>query len=169
MNKSLRLTEKWMHCGLWLFAIVFASFLIGLGGTMVGDLPKVERQLSQGDFMDRAASTALRDSIKNTERAEQNADAALEQARLKRQVARADTAAAGETFDNWLAQRRAAQLSDQDANCWRAPARSMACGTRSARPAWRLKPGSGLRSMSGKARFANAASWPKWSKLRSRR
>jgi predicted RNA-binding Zn-ribbon protein involved in translation (DUF1610 family)/ribosomal protein S20 len=115
MSKSLRLTEKWMHRGLWLVAIVFASFLIGLGGAVVGDLPKVEKPLSQGDFMDRAASTALRNAIKATERAEQDAAAALEQAQLKRRVAQADTAAARETFNNWLATRRATQLSDQDA------------------------------------------------------
>ena len=34
MAKGLRLTEKWMHRGLWLVALVFASFLIGLGGIM---------------------------------------------------------------------------------------------------------------------------------------
>ena len=115
MNKSLRLTEKWMQRGLWAVALVFASFLIGLGGTLVGDLPRVEKQLSLDDFMDRAASTALRNGIKTTERAEQEADAALEQAQLKRRVAQADTTAARETFNNWLATRRATQLSDQDA------------------------------------------------------
>ena len=115
MSKSLRLTEKWMHRGLWLVALVFAGFLIGLGGTLVGDLPKVEKRLTLDDFMDRAASTALRNGIKNTERAEQDADAALEQAQLKRRVAQADTTAARETFNNWLATRRATQLSDQDA------------------------------------------------------
>jgi len=36
MSKALRLSEKWFHRGLWLVALVFASFLIGLGGTIVG-------------------------------------------------------------------------------------------------------------------------------------
>ena len=97
-----------MACGWWPWAS-------GLGGTLVGDLPKVEKRLTLDDFMDRAASTALRNGIKNTERAEQDADAALEQAQLKRRVAQADTTAARETFNNWLATRRATQLSDQDA------------------------------------------------------
>jgi hypothetical protein len=56
MSKSLRLSEKWFHRGLWLVALVFASFLIGLGGTVVDDLPKVEKQLELSDFMDKPAT-----------------------------------------------------------------------------------------------------------------
>ena len=114
MSKSLRLTEKWMQRGLWLVALVFASFLIGLGGTLVGDLPQVEQPLSLDDFLDRPAATALRGSIKATEAAERDADAALEQAQLKRRVTQAESAAARETFNNWLSIRRATQLSEQD-------------------------------------------------------
>ena len=66
MSKSLRLTEKWMQRGLWLVALVFASFLIGLGGTLVGDLPQVEKPQTLEDFMDKAAAQALRVSINTT-------------------------------------------------------------------------------------------------------
>lgn len=114
MANTLRLTEKWMHRGLWLVAFVFASFLIGLGGTVVGDLPKVEKQLSLDDYMDANASTALRNTIKAADRAGQDAQTALEQAQLKRRVAQADSAAARETFNNWLSTRHATQLADQD-------------------------------------------------------
>ena len=114
MSKTLRLTEKWMQRGLWLVALVFASFLIGLGGTLVGDLPKVEKQLALDDFMDAPSVAALRTNIQTAERAGQQADSALEQAQLKRRVAQSDTAAARETFNNWLATRRATQLADQD-------------------------------------------------------
>jgi len=50
MSKSLRLSEKWFRRGLWLVAVVFASFLIGLGSTIVGDLPRVEHTLELDDF-----------------------------------------------------------------------------------------------------------------------
>ena len=114
MAKGLRLTEKWMHRGLWLVALVFASFLIGLGGTLVGDLPKVEKALGIEDFIDKPVADALRTAIKNAELAGRNAETALQQAQLKLKVARADSAAARETFDNWLSTRRATQLVDQD-------------------------------------------------------
>jgi hypothetical protein len=114
MANTLRLTEKWMHRGLWLVAFVFAGFLIGLGGTVVGDLPKVEKQLSLDDFMDANAATALRNAIKAAERAGQDAQIALEQAQLKRRAAQADSAAARETFNNWLSTRHATQLAEQD-------------------------------------------------------
>ena len=114
MTKGLRLTETWMRRGLWLVALVFAGFLIGLGGTVVGDLPQVEKRLSLDDYLDAGAARALRATIKNAERAGQDADAALQQAQLKRRAAQADSSAARETFNNWLATRGATQLADQD-------------------------------------------------------
>lgn len=114
MSKALRLSEKWFRRGLWLVAVVFAGFLIGLGGTIVGDLPKVERPLQVEDFMDRAALARLRGDIRQAEDTARDARDALDQARLKRRVAEADTQAARESFQNWLATRRATQLSDQD-------------------------------------------------------
>lgn len=114
MAKGLRLTETWMNRGLWLVALVFAGFLIGLGGTLVGDLPQVEKALVADDFIDKPAANALRNTIKNSEVSERNAETALQQAQLKRKVAQADTTAARETFNNWLSTRQVTQLSDQD-------------------------------------------------------
>src|SRR3546814_19189556 len=50
MSKVLRLSEKWFRRGLWMVARVFAGFLIGLGGTLVGDLSKVETPLPFAAF-----------------------------------------------------------------------------------------------------------------------
>lgn len=114
MTKSLRLTEKWMHRGLWLVALVFAGFLIGLGGTVVGDLPQVEKKVVLEDFMDGTATSTLKTAIKNAELAGRTVEEALEQTQLKRRAAQADSATASQTFSNWLATRRATQLADQD-------------------------------------------------------
>jgi len=114
MSKALRLSEKWFRRGLWLVALVFAGFLIGLGGTLVGDLPKVEKRLEIDDFLDRTVAERLREDIKRLERSAGDSQAALEQARLKHRVAQSDTRSASETFNNWLATRRVTQLSEQD-------------------------------------------------------
>ena len=114
MSKALRLSEKWFHRGLWVVALVFAGFLIGLGGTIVGDLPKVEQRATLDDFMDRAAATQARQTAKEAERAGQQAREALDQAQLKLKIAQADSQSARETFGNWLATRRATERPEQD-------------------------------------------------------
>lgn len=115
MNKALRLSEKWFRFGLWLVAIVFGSFLIGLGGTVVRNLPQVEQRFELEDFIDKPAAEKARATIDTARKARLAADEALEQARLKLAAQRADTASARETFGNWLATRRATQLPEQDA------------------------------------------------------
>ncbi|EER58763.1 conserved hypothetical protein, partial [Acidovorax delafieldii 2AN] len=114
MNKSLRLSEKWFRRGLWLVALVFASFLIGLGSTIVGDLPKVEAPLRLDDFLDKPAAQALRSQVQAARQAERDAQTALEQAQLQRSKARSETQAERETFNNWLATRNATQRSEHD-------------------------------------------------------
>ncbi|MBW8471220.1 MAG: serine endopeptidase [Thiobacillus sp.] len=114
MSKTLRLSEKWFHRGLWLVAFLFAWFLTGLGSTIVGDLPQVEQTRSLEDFMDPQRTPVLKESIKAAERSAEEAQAALDQAQLKLQTARADNRAARETFDNWLATRSVTQRSEQD-------------------------------------------------------
>ena len=114
MSKSLRLSEKWFRRGLWLVAFVFAGFLIGLGGTVVGDLPKVETPLALDDFLDRPAAQALRAQVKEARQAEQDAQTALEQAQLQRNKARSESAAERETFNNWLAARSVTQRAEHD-------------------------------------------------------
>ena len=114
MSKSLRLSEKWFRRGLWLVALVFASFLIGLGGTIVGDLPQVETQLTVDDFLDPSAAQALRGQLRTQNQAQEAAETAQEQAQLQLRKARSQTQTAGETFNNWLSTRSVTQRQDQD-------------------------------------------------------
>ncbi len=86
MSKALRLSEQWFRRGLWLVAFVFAGFLIGLGGAVVGDLPRVETRQSLDDYMDPAATPKLRQTLKDAQRAGKDADETLEQAQLKLKV-----------------------------------------------------------------------------------
>lgn len=114
MSNALRLSEKWFRRGLWLVAFLFAWFLIGLGSTIVGDLPQVEQHRSIEDFMDPQRTPALKQSIKDAGRAADEAQAALEQAQLRHQTAQANNRAARETFNNWLATRQVTQKPEQD-------------------------------------------------------
>ena len=107
MSKSLRLSEKWFRRGLWLVALAFAGFLIGLGGSVGSDLPRMEQQHELDDFIDKEAAEPLRATIRDAERTEQAAERAQEQAALQLEVAQKASASARETFDNWIATRQA--------------------------------------------------------------
>ena len=97
MGKALRLSEKWFRRGLWLVALVFAGFLIGLGGTIVGDLPRWSSRCCWTTFWIAALPTRCAiDSASAAGRGD--AQAALEQARLRHARARSATQAERETF-----------------------------------------------------------------------
>ena len=114
MNKALRWSEKWFQYGLWLVAFIFGSFLVGLGGTIVRNLPKVEQTYVSEDFIDKPVAEKARAAIKQARQARQEAEEALDQAQLKLNTQRADTASARETFNNWLATRHATRQAEQD-------------------------------------------------------
>jgi len=114
MSKALRLSEKWFRFGLWIVAFVFASFLIGLGGTIVQNLPKVEQRFTIENFIDQSAAEKLRAELRALQEKRQTAQDAHDQAQLKFNGARANSAAARETFNNWLATRHATKRPEQD-------------------------------------------------------
>jgi hypothetical protein len=114
MSKALRLSEKWFRFGLWIVAFVFASFLIGLGGTIVANLPKVEHRYTLDDFIDKPAAEKLRAELRGLQEKRQVAQDANDQAQLKVNAARANSGAARDTFNSWLATRHATQRPEQD-------------------------------------------------------
>lgn len=114
MSKALRLSEKWFRFGLWIVAFVFASFLTGLGGTIVQNLPKVEHRYSLEDFIDKPMADKLRAEVRAMQEKRQAAQDAHDQAQLKLNGARANSLAARDTFNNWLATRHATKRPEQD-------------------------------------------------------
>ena len=114
MAHHLRLSEKWFNRGLWLIAVLFAYFLIGLGGAVVGDLPRIESRLSPDDFVDRAAKDRLTQQIKTLAQEETAVNERLEQTKLLLQTAQADHQSARQAFDAWVTTRQATQRADQD-------------------------------------------------------
>lgn len=114
MGKSLRLSEKWFHRGLWVVALVFAGFLVGLGKTIVGDLPRIEEPLQLERFVDQNAARPLRAAIERANASEQAADRELAQAQLALEAAAKSNENAREAFSNWIATRSATSRADQD-------------------------------------------------------
>lgn len=114
MSKALRWSEKWFRFGLWLVAVVFASFLIGLGGTVVQNLPRVEHRVTLEDFMDKAAADQARAEIRRTGETRQVAQDQRDQAQLKLNAARANAQSARDTFNNWLATRAVTKRPERD-------------------------------------------------------
>lgn len=114
MLKSLRVPERLFQLAGWAVSIVFAGFLIGLGGKLVSELPGVDTSTTIEQFMDpmaRRRVTTARDSLL---RAERDLSAAQERARLALTAASNAYRSRRESFDNWIATRTATTDPRQD-------------------------------------------------------
>ena len=111
-----RQPEKWFRLFLWVVAVIFAGFLIGLGSKIVADLPSVSTEDVQiADFVaDRAAYDKLQDDLTVAERQEQEISHAWEQKNHELSEQRTINYNARESFDNWLATRSVTEQSDQN-------------------------------------------------------
>ncbi|MFM7470715.1 MAG: double zinc ribbon domain-containing protein [Nodosilinea sp.] len=114
MANNLRFSEKWFNRGLWVIAFLFAYFLIGLGGTIVGDLPKIESKLSAGDFVDKGEKTILTNSLKSLKQEEEALNDKVEQAQLQLDAVHSDYQSSKQAFDTWITTRKATQSSSRD-------------------------------------------------------
>ena len=114
MSKGLRWTEQWMQRGLWLVAVVFAGFLIGLGGKLVDNMWDVEPPKSLEHFIDPVQAPVVRGAAALAKRNMLEAGERLEQARLKYLAAQATTQSAQDKFANWLSTRHSTARPEQD-------------------------------------------------------
>ena len=114
MLKSLRVPEKLFGFVMWLVSIAFAGFLIGLGGKIVADLPRLENDLTLEQFADRAALDAARADIKSLTRKQGELTDQRAQAELAQTAARNAYDAARTGYDNWIGTRTATTDPQQD-------------------------------------------------------
>lgn len=115
-TKTNHQPEKWFRIFLWVVALIFASFLIGLGSKIVADLPSVSTDhMEIGDFVsDRSSYNKLKDDLKVAERQEQDINHEWEQKNHELSEQRTANHNARESFDNWLATRSVTEQSDQN-------------------------------------------------------
>ena len=114
MFKFLRVPDRLFKLVMWIVSFVFAGFLVGLGGKIVADLPRLEENLSQDQFADPAALKAARAEIRKlTEQQRQLDD---EQARNRLALTAASNAyqSARASYNNWIATRTATTDPQQD-------------------------------------------------------
>lgn len=109
-----RLPEKWFRRGLWLIALVFASFLIGLGGKIIGDLPLAVETRTPEDYADRLGAQPLRAEKERLQTEAAKLADARDQAALELDKQQAQTAAEQQSLNNWLATRSVTEQSEQN-------------------------------------------------------
>jgi predicted RNA-binding Zn-ribbon protein involved in translation (DUF1610 family) len=114
MFKSLRVPERLFRLVLWVISVVFAGFLIGLGGRIIADLPRVETTLAVEQFADAGALTKARDDIRALAARERDLDAEQAQARLRLNAVSNAYQSAFSSYSNWLATRTAITDPQQD-------------------------------------------------------
>lgn len=107
MTKILRFSEKWFQRGLWLIALIFAAFLIGLGGLIIKDLPQVERPLDSESFLDQKIVLPLKQKLTALEIAQKDNSQAIEKQHLLLTAAQHDTAQIRQSFATSVATRHA--------------------------------------------------------------
>jgi hypothetical protein len=114
MLKFLRVPDRLFALVMWTVSFVFAGFLVGLGGKIVADLPKLEQAITQDQFADTAALRAAREQIKAlTQRQPQITDE-IDRARLALTAAANAYQSAHAAYGNWLATRTATIDPQQD-------------------------------------------------------
>lgn len=114
MSKSLRRSEKWFRRALWLVAVIFAMFLISLGGLIVSDLPLVEPYHSLDDYMDEAQTKALNAQITQLETETEGIQPQIHQAELSLETLNTLIEAKRTSLKEWVSTREATERSDQD-------------------------------------------------------
>ena len=104
-----------MQRGLWLVALVFAGFLIGLGGKIITNIWHADSPAPIESFVDPVKAPVVRAAANDAETKRTLAGERLDQARQQPSVAQSNTRTAQQTFQNWRSSRHATAQPDQDA------------------------------------------------------
>ena len=114
MFKSLRVPEGLFRLLMWVVSFVFAGFLIGLGGRIIADLPRLESRLRLDDFADQTALTSARNDIATLGAQERQLSDQREQAGLALTAVSNAYGSARSSYTNWIQTRTATTDPTQD-------------------------------------------------------
>jgi predicted RNA-binding Zn-ribbon protein involved in translation (DUF1610 family) len=114
MFKSLRVPEGLFRLLMWVVSFVFAGFLIGLGGRVIADLPRLESPLELDQFADQAALSSARADIRQLEVRERELSDQREQAGLAFTAVSNTYQSARSSYANWIQTRTATTDPSQD-------------------------------------------------------
>lgn len=114
MFKFLRVPDRLFALVMWIVSFVFAGFLVGLGGKIVADLPRLEHTITQDQFADQAALAAARAASKQLDREQRDITDELARARLALTAATNAYQSARSAYGNWIATRTATTDPQQD-------------------------------------------------------
>lgn len=114
MFKSLRVPEGLFRLLMWVVSLVFAGFLIGLGGRVIADLPRLESPLDLEQFADQAALSSARADLRQLEARERELTDQRDQAGLALTAVSNAYQSARSSYTNWIQTRTATTNPSQD-------------------------------------------------------
>src|SRR5688500_13566465 len=114
MLKSLRVPEVAFRTVMWTVSLVLAWFLIGLGGRVIADLPRLETRLQPDQFAAQPDLTSARNDMAAFERELVMLGQQRERARQTFGSLSNAYQARRASFDNWIRTRTATTDPRQD-------------------------------------------------------
>ncbi|MGL6133667.1 MAG: hypothetical protein ACRC1L_05715 [Prochlorococcaceae cyanobacterium] len=113
MNPS-RGPERLVRAGQWLIALLFAYFLIQVGGALIADLPLLSSQPRLEQYLDQPRIAALEAELQPLQTRQQALQDQQNRLRERQQQASQAYAREKASFDNWRSTRSVTQQSDQN-------------------------------------------------------
>jgi len=114
MFKRLWVPERLFSIAMWAVSLVFAGFLIGLGGKVVGELPGVDQAVTIEQYMDGARLQPIRTQRQLLREEQSRIDNLRSTLSLQLDSNRTTYSARKEAYDNWRSTRTATSDPDQD-------------------------------------------------------
>jgi predicted RNA-binding Zn-ribbon protein involved in translation (DUF1610 family) len=114
MLKSLRVPEGLFRLLMWVVSFVFAGFLIGLGGIVIADLPRIETPLTIEQFADADALERTRGDIRMLGERQRDLNDEQDRARLAFTAMTNAYQSARSAYANWIQTRSATTDPRQD-------------------------------------------------------